>query len=230
MRGTIVVVEDEAAIRSAIVQTLRLSGFESIEAADGEAGLALASMPDVDLVLLDLMLPRVDGLTLLSRLRALCPGRPVIILTAKGAEEDVVRGLRQGADDYVVKPFGARELLARVDAVLRRSPARPRPVAATRIGRFEVDFERRELRGEGATEPLTEAEATLLSVLVENPGRAVSREELLGRLWGALGAGSASRTVDMHVARLRAKLGDDEGQPRLILTVRGKGYMLGERG
>ncbi len=231
-RGKIVVVEDEASIRSAVVQALRLSGFEVAEAADGESGLACASSPDVDLVLLDLMLPRLDGMAVLSRLRALRPDRPVIILTAKGAEEDVVRGLRDGADDYVVKPFGARELLARVEAVLRRSPGRPRPVSALRLGRFEVDFERRELRSDGATTPLslTEAEAAILSFLAENPTRAVSREELLGRLWGLFGSRSGSRTVDMHVARLRAKLGDDEGAPRLILTVRGKGYMLGERG
>jgi DNA-binding response OmpR family regulator len=229
-RGKVVVVEDEAAIRSAIVQALRVSGFEVGEAADGQAGLALASSPDVDLVLLDLMLPRLDGLTVLAKLRELCPSRPVIILTAKGSEEDIVRGLRGGADDYVVKPFGARALLARVEAVLRRSPGRPQPIGALRLGRFQIDFERRQLRGEAGEVALTEAEAAILSFLAENPDRAVSREELLGRLWGLFGARSGSRTVDMHVARLRAKLGDDEGQPRLILTVRGKGYMLGDRG
>jgi len=229
-RSTIAVVEDEPAIRGAVAQALRLSGYQVVEAGDGESGLACAVRHEVDLLLLDLMLPRLDGLTVLARLRAVRPGCPVIILTAKGAEEDIVRGLRDGADDYMVKPFGARELLARVEAVLRRSPARPQPVSALRLGRWQVDFERRELCDqEGRRRTLTEAEAAILSFLAEQPQRAVSREELLGRLWGLLGSRVESRTVDMHIARLRSKLEEKEGAPRLILTARGKGYMLGGR-
>ena len=225
----IVVVEDEEVIREAIVEMLQLTGYEVIQAADGIDGLGCASGPDVDLVLLDLMLPRKDGFEVLADLRRLKPGLPVIILTAKGSEEDVVRGLKGGADDYVVKPFGARELLARIDAVLRRTPGRPNQVEEVTLGGVRVNFARRELQGvDGAKEPLTEAEAAILSFLVENAGRAVSREELLGRLWGVFGSRSGSRTVDMHVARLRAKLGDEGGVPTLIVTVRGKGYMLGD--
>jgi two-component system, OmpR family, response regulator RpaB len=229
----VVVVEDEPVIREAVVEMLRLTGHDVVEAGDGVEGLGCATAQDVDLVLLDLMLPRKDGFEVLAELRTLRPSLPVIILTAKGSEEDVVRGLRGGADDYVVKPFGARELLARIDAVIRRSPARPEQVSRVELGDFCVDFARRELQGhglEGGHTSLTEAEAAILSYLVENPGRAVSREEILGRLWGVFGSRSSSRTVDMHVARLRAKLSDDGSQPRLILTVRGKGYMLGGAG
>ncbi len=227
----IVVVEDEIVIREAIVEMLHITGHDVVEAGDGVQGLGLATGQNVDLVLLDLMLPRMDGFEVLDELRKLRPSLPVIILTAKGSEEDVVRGLRSGADDYVVKPFGARELLARIDAVLRRSPGRPAQVDQVALGDCSVDFQRRELQGpDGARSALTEAEAAVLSFLVENPGRAVSREELLGRLWGVFGSRSSSRTVDMHIARLRAKLGDDGSQPRLILTVRGKGYMLGGAG
>lgn len=224
----IVVVEDEPVIRDAIVDMLRITGHDVVQAADGVEGLGCATGQGVDLVLLDLMLPRKDGYEVLDELRTIRPSLPVIILTAKGSEEDIVRGLRQGADDYVVKPFGARELLARIDAVIRRSPARPAQVEEVALGDCRVDFQRRELLGpDGVRTTLTEAEAALLSFLVENPGRAVSREELLGRLWGIFGSRSSSRTVDMHVARLRAKLGDDGAKPKLILTVRGKGYMLG---
>ncbi len=227
----IVVVEDEPVIREAVVEMLTITGHDVVEAGDGVEGLGCATAQDVDLVLLDLMLPRKDGFEVLEDLRKLRPSLPVIILTAKGSEEDVVRGLRSGADDYVVKPFGARELLARIDAVIRRSPARPEQVARVELGDFSVDFERRELQGpRGVRTSLTEAEVAILSLMVENPGRAVSREEILGRLWGVFGSRSSSRTVDMHVARLRAKLGDDGSQPELILTVRGKGYMLGGAG
>lgn len=225
----VVVVEDEPIIREAIVETLRLAGHQVVEAADGETGLGHATGQGVDLVLLDLMLPRLDGFAVLARVRQIRPTLPVIILTAKGSEEDVVRGLREGADDYVVKPFGARELLARMEAVSRRSPARPLPEARARarIGDREVDLERREVRGpDGASDSLTEAEATLLSLLLASPGRPVSREELLAALWGVFGAKAGSRTVDMHISRLRGKLGDDGAEPRLILTIRGKGYLL----
>src|SRR5205823_6850881 len=142
----IVVVEDEPAIRRSVVDALRASGYEVAEAADGARGLEEAVRLGVDLVLLDLLLPQRDGLEVLSELRKVRPTLPVIILTAKGTEDDRVRGLKMGADDYVVKPFSARELLARVEAVLRRSVDRPADVHAARLGNLLVDFERREAR------------------------------------------------------------------------------------
>src|SRR3989440_8133629 len=144
-KARIVVVEDEPAIRRGVSDALRLSGYDVTEAADGAVGLREAAAAGVDLVLLDLLLPRRDGLEVLSELRRTCPARPVIILTARGTEDDRVRGLKMGADDYVVKPFSAKELLARVEAVLRRTLGRPGDVQGARLGRAVIDLERREV-------------------------------------------------------------------------------------
>jgi DNA-binding response OmpR family regulator len=225
--GRIAVVEDEPVIRQAIVDVLKLAGYEPLEAEDGEKGLQVALGPDVDLVLLDLMLPKRDGLSVLDELRKVRPGLPVIILTAKGSEEDVVRGLEGGADDYMVKPFGAKELMARIEAVVRRTPARPKAPDKLEIGDRVVDFDRSEIKlADGRTETLSETECRILAHLAGRPGSIVSREELLSGLWGHSGRRAETRTVDMHIARLRAKLGDQAQNPTLILTVRGKGYRL----
>jgi DNA-binding response OmpR family regulator len=223
-------VEDEQPIRRGIADALRASGYDVAEAGDGEKGLTEASRAGVDLVLLDLLLPRRDGLEVLRELRLVRSTLPVIILTARGTEDDRVRGLKMGADDYVVKPFSARELLARVEAVLRRSLGRPADVQGARLGRAVIDLERREIcwsskeRGE-----LSETESAILSFLVAHRKRAVSREELLTRIWGIEPQGLETRTVDMHIARLRTKLRDPSGRaaPEAILTVRGHGYVAG---
>src|SRR6266545_904784 len=145
-QGRIVVVEDEPAIRRGVGDALRASGYEVVEAADGNRGLEESVRLGVDLVLLDLLLPRRDGLDVLAEVRKVRPTLPIIILTARGTEDDRVRGLKMGADDYVVKPFSARELLARVEAVLRRTPVPPPEVPAARLGRAVIDFSRREVR------------------------------------------------------------------------------------
>jgi DNA-binding response OmpR family regulator len=224
---TLLVVEDDAAIRRGLVDALRFAGYGVIEAADGAAGLDLALGGAPDLVLLDVLLPKLDGTEVLVRLRAARPTLPVILVTAKGAEGDRVEGLRRGADDYVVKPFSAKELLARVEAVLRRSSARPTDVAALDVAGRRVDLERREVVVDGgAPRQLSEKETEILRYLARNPGRAVSRDELLRNVWGLDPRGVETRTVDMHVARLRDKLGDDAERPSVVVTVRGKGYML----
>ncbi|MFN4258710.1 MAG: response regulator transcription factor [Gemmataceae bacterium] len=228
MATCIVVVEDEQAIRRGVVDALQASGYETLEAADGEAGLQAALRRDVDLVLLDLLLPCRDGLEVLVELRRYRPQLPVIILTARGGEEDRVRGLKLGADDYVVKPFSARELLARVEAVLRRSVDRPLEVKGARLGQAIIDLQRREIRwSEGERVELSETETGLLSFLLAHHRRAVSRDELLTRLWGIGPQGVETRTIDMHIARLRAKLKDPSGKktPEAIVTVRAQGYM-----
>jgi DNA-binding response OmpR family regulator len=226
----IVVIEDEQPIRRGITDALRASGYTVTEAADGARGLEEAVRLGVDLVLLDLLLPKRDGLEVLAEVRKVRPTLPVIILTARGSEDDRVRGLKLGADDYVVKPFSARELLARVEAVLRRSVDRPVEVPGARLGSATIDFERREVRwpNRERTE-LSETETALLSFLVANSQRAVSREELLTRLWGIGPQGIETRTIDMHIARLRSKLRDPSGRqtPEAILTVRAQGYMAG---
>jgi DNA-binding response OmpR family regulator len=229
-KRTVVVVEDEDAIRRGIVDALRLSGYEPVEAADGVTGLEEARRAGVDLVLLDLLLPKMDGFQVLEELRVAHPSLPVIILTARGSEDDRVRGLRGGADDYVVKPFSARELLARVDAVLRRSPERPTPVVKIRAGDTIVDCGRREIiHDEGERVALSEMEADILQRLAAHAGRAVSREELLSSVWGLRDGGVETRAIDMHITRLRQKLNPSGSKSPVewIVTVRGKGYMLG---
>jgi len=226
----IVVVEDEPAIRRGVVDALRLSGYDVTEAADGATGFEQSSRPGVRLVLLDLLLPRRDGLDVLADLRKLRPALPVIILTARGSEDDRVRGLMMGADDYVVKPFSARELLARVEAVLRRSSERTGAIVTARLGRARIDFQRREVKwSEKDRVELSETESSMLLFLLENRERSVSREEILTRLWGINPNGLETRTIDMHVARLRAKLRDpaEKDSPEAIVTVRAHGYMAG---
>ena len=229
-KRTIVVIEDEDAIRRGVVDALRAGGYEPLEAADGQAGLTEARRAGVDLVLLDLLLPLKDGFDVLRELRVTHPSLPVIILTARGSEDDHVRGLRGGADDYVVKPFSARELLARVAAVLRRSADRPVPVVRITCGDTEVDCARREIcRGSGERVALSEMEADILERLAAHAGRVVSRDELLACVWGLRDGGIETRAIDMHITRLRQKLagGQADSAHPWIITVRGKGYMLG---
>ena len=226
----IVVIEDEWAIRRGVADALRSGGYRVTEAADGARGLEEAVRLSVDLVLLDLLLPRRDGLDVLAEVRKIRPTLPVIILTARGTEDDRVHGLKMGADDYVIKPFSARELLARVEAVLRRSVDRPPALAGARLGRAVIDFNRREVRWSDHERcELSETETAILSFLVAHRRRAVSREELLTRVWGVGHRGLETRTIDMHIVRLRSKLRDPSGAPtpEAIVTVRAQGYMAG---
>lgn len=224
---TVLVIEDDPAIRRGVVDALRFAGHAVLEAADGNAGLETALTADIDLVLLDVLMPGPDGFEVLARVRSRRPRLPIIMVTARGAESDCVRGLQSGADDYVVKPFSAKELLARVDAVLRRSAERPRDLAALDVGGRHVDLERREVVfADGRRKPLSEKETELFGYLARSPGRAIERAELLRSIWGIDPRGVSTRTVDMHVARLREKLEDTAGAPAVIVTVRAKGYML----
>ena len=228
-RPVILVVEDDAAIRRGLVDSLEFAGYDVHECEDGHAARRVLLGAELDLVLLDVILPGVDGFALLEELRAGRPTLPVIMVTARGAEEDRVRGLRNGADDYVVKPFSSSELLARVEAVLRRSAERPRDVRSLRAGDRTIDLERQEISGPGGeTRLLSERETEILRYLASCRGRAVAREELLMRVWGIDPRGVETRTVDMHVARLREKLDDPADGARIVVTVRAKGYMLGE--
>ncbi|MEL7497302.1 MAG: response regulator transcription factor [Planctomycetota bacterium] len=225
-RSVILTIEDDAAIRRGIVDSLSFNGYRVIEAADGVEGLNKSVETEYDLLLLDLALPGLSGLEILRQLKKIKPTQPVIILTAKGDESDRVRGLREGADDYVVKPFSVKELMARVEAVLRRSPERPTLMEITSFPHGVIDFERRELRFENQTRnELSEKEVELLQYLVSNRGRAISRDELLSNVWQLSPKGISTRTIDMHIARLREKLKDNKEKPEILLTVRGKGYM-----
>jgi DNA-binding response OmpR family regulator len=223
----ILTVEDDAAIRRGIVDALTFAGYEVLEAADGNEGARAAVSREFELLLLDMVLPGKSGLDILREVRNVRPTLPVIILSARGEERDRVAGLKGGADDYVVKPFSVDELLARVEAVLRRSPARPTDVRELPFRGGCVDFARCEVRFEdGKREELSDRERELLRYFACHAGRAIGRDELLANVWQIDARGVTTRTIDMHVARLREKLRDTEGEPRVLVTVRGKGYML----
>ena len=224
---TILVIEDDSAIRRGVTDALRFAGHTVLEAAEGSAGMEQAQKATFDLLLLDLVLPNYSGFEILRALREHRPGTPVIILSARGEEADRVKGLKLGADDYVVKPFSVRELLARVEAVLRRSPERPKPVHQVSFPNGIADMERLELRfDDGTRTELSEREVKLIEYLAAHSGRAISRDELLRRVWRIDPNHTETRTIDMHIANLRAKLRDNGSEPKFLLTVRGKGYML----
>jgi DNA-binding response OmpR family regulator len=226
-RRRVRVVEDAAKIRGGLVDVLNVGGSEAIVAAEGEAGLAAALARTPDLVLIDVKLPRRDGFSVLEELRRSKPALPAIMVTALGGESDRVRGLRGGADDYVVKPFSALELLARVEAVLRRSAERSPTVGKIDLGPCVVDLEMRSVAfPDGEQREISGKEAELLQYLTSRRGAPISRDELLQHVWGLDPRGVTTRTIDMHIARLREKLGDSPSEGKLIRTVRGKGYML----
>ncbi|MBL9078464.1 MAG: response regulator transcription factor [Planctomycetes bacterium] len=228
---TVLVVEDDSAIRRGLVDSLQFAGYAVIACADGREGLETALAAQLDLAILDIVLPHKDGFEILRAVRAARPSLPVILVTARGAEVDRVHGLQIGADDYVVKPFSSRELLARVEAVLRRSAERPSDVGRVELCGRAIDFDRREIRrADGSCVLMSEREAELLRYLVQNRGRAIARTELLERVWGLQGGDATTRAIDMHVVNLRDKLGDSGQAPAVLLTVRGKGYMLGDGG
>jgi DNA-binding response OmpR family regulator len=225
----ILVIEDAPDLADGLRANLEVEGYEVTVAHTGEEGLVAARRTPPDLVLLDVMLPGIDGYQVLARLRQASIDAPVLILTARGEEVDKVRGFRTGADDYVTKPFGVLELLLRIKALLRRSPGHETPAPhATRIIRvddIEIDADDRIVRRAGTEIPLTPKAFDLLVALIEKRGRVASRQELLHHVWGYADS-VTTRTVDAHVAELRRKLEADPAEPRLILTVWKVGYRL----
>ena len=218
----VLVVDDDQTVREVVVTYLRAAGHDVSEASDGAEAIALHRRARADLVVLDLMMPGMDGLEVCRRLR-LAGDVPVIMLTALGNEQDRVLGLETGADDYVTKPFSPRELVLRVDSILRRSTTAPREQApATVDGDLVVDHRRREVRLRGETCALTAREFDLLAFLVSRPGDVLTRDELLQQVWGwSFGDDS---TVTVHVRRLREKVEPDPKNPRRLVTVWGVGY------
>jgi DNA-binding response OmpR family regulator len=223
----VLVIEDNQDLAYGLRNNLEIEGYQVQVAGDGASGLACAREAPPDLIVLDLMLPGLDGFRVLRSLRDEGRRMPVLILTARGDESDKVRGLRLGADDYVTKPFGVLELLARVEALLRRAaagaPAAPPPVE--QFGDVEVHTASRTVKRRGEPVTLTPKEYDLLLALLNRRGAVASRVELLTEVWG-YSAAVMSRTVDTHVAELRRKLEDDLAAPRHILTVRKTGYRL----
>ena len=221
---TILVIEDDPAVRQGIVDVLEYAGYRTLEAPDGHIGMDLALKANYRLLLLDLVMPGPSGFEILQALKKKRPGQAVIILSARGEENDRVRGLTTGADDYVVKPFSMKELLARVDAVLRRTCERAAPSNERPIPGGTADFNTNRLTFADRTEDLSEKEGDLLRYLIDSNGRVVSREEILRHLWGLDPDRTETRTIDMHIMHLRTKLGDKE--QTFLKTIRGKGYQL----
>jgi two-component system response regulator RegX3 len=218
----VLIVEDEANIRRGLSDVLRFRGCEVAAAENGAEGLRLGLAEAWDLIVLDIMLPELDGFSLCQRLRAAGRDMPILMLTAKGDEDDIVRGFESGANDYVIKPFGVRELTARLDALLRRSPKALQ--GTLKLGNLELDLERGEARAGSERIELSARELRMLRVLAQDAGRIVSRRTLLREAWDMNNAEQVeTRTVDVHVAKLRKKLG---AHGALIETVRGQGYRV----
>ncbi len=221
----LLVIEDELPMRTALVETLKAEGYRVRAAADGVTGLELACTEPFDLILLDVMMPGLDGFAVCRELRQRGRDMPVLMLTAKGQIDDRVAGLDSGADDYLVKPFSLKELLARVRALLRRSEHGQAVPDLLELGAATIDFRRCVLTRAGRQHPLSEKEAGMLRLLVANAGEAVSREKFLDVVWG-YHAYPGTRTIDNFITGLRAKLEADPAHPRHLLTVRGMGYRL----
>jgi len=228
---TLLVVEDEPSVARGLKDAFEFRGFAVDVAVDGQEALDLCSERRYQAIILDIMLPKVSGFEVMERLRARGDTVPTIMLTARGEEEDRVRGLMAGADDYVVKPFSITELVARVEANLRRREMDLAPPVALRFGDVEVDLERHRVVRDGEPEDLPAREADLLRYLIRHRDRVVPRDELLENVWLYRSAkGVETRTVDNYVVRLRQKVEPDPQVPRVVLTVRGKGYRFGWEG
>ena len=232
MGNTVLIVEDERAIVEILKFNLRREGYETLEALDGETGLELASTRDPDLILLDVMLPKMNGFDVCAALRRAGSSVPILMLTAREEENDKVFGLEAGADDYITKPFSMRELMARVKANIRRrsldAALRGPAEQLLRQGELTVDLSSMTVQKAGAPVEVTQKEYDLLVCLLSSPGRVYSREELMSKVWNYSYFGDDMRTVDVTVRRLREKIEDDPGNPRYIRTKRGAGYYGGE--
>jgi two-component system alkaline phosphatase synthesis response regulator PhoP len=219
----LLLVEDEAGLVLTLTDRLAREGYEVHSTSDGESGLARATTEPFDLLLLDVMLPRLGGFDVLRELRKQRVETPVIMLTARSQLVDKVVGLKLGADDYVTKPFEMAELLARVEAKLRRAPVNAPPTDGHQFGDIRIDFRRAEVTKAGITLDLSAREFQLLRYFVEHRGATLSRDELLNEVWG-YHAMPSTRTVDVHVAWLRQKIEPNSRHPQYILTVHGMGY------
>jgi DNA-binding response OmpR family regulator len=221
----LLIIEDELPMRTALADVLTAEGYRVLTSPDGEAGLQRALAEKPDLVLLDIMMPKMDGYAVCAELRRLGNHVPILMLTAKGQVEDRVTGLDAGADDYLIKPFSTEELLARVRAMLRRVQHQTRAASALLLGDARIDLIKQTATRGRKTLHLTAKEFAMLRLMAESPGEPISRERFLDAVWGYT-AFPTTRTVDNHIASLRAKIERDPDAPRFLITVHGTGYKL----
>jgi DNA-binding response OmpR family regulator len=224
MPKKILVIEDDPGILLSIKDEFESEGYAVCEADDGEKGLVLAKREKPDLIILDIMLPKVSGYEVCKRLRMDGYTTPIIMLTVKDKEIDKVLGLELGADDYVTKPFSLRELLARTSAIFRRTENRPKDLTTYSFGRIELDFKKYEATRKGKELVLTPLEFQILRLFVQRKGEVLSRNDLLDGVWGKDNLTVSERTVDSHIANIRKKIEDDPSKPEHIISVRGVGY------
>jgi len=224
MAKKILVVEDEPGIRLSLTDELESAGYRVFTAENGEKALALAGREKPDLIILDIMLPILDGTEVCKNLRMRGDRTPIIMLTVRDKEIDKVLGLELGADDYMTKPFSLRELMARVKAVFRRTDERPSDLSIFSFGGIELDFKRFEASKKGKKLELTPLEFHILKLLIGRKGEVLTRDDFLDRIWGEDNVAVSFRTVDSHIANIRKKLEDDPSRPRHILSIRGVGY------
>lgn len=221
----LLIVEDEESIRFLLRANMEFEGYEVTEASDGEEGLKLAQSENPDLILLDLMLPKMSGMEVCKRLRAAGNAVPIIMLTARGEQMDKVIGLKTGADDYITKPFDVLELAARIEAIIRRSGSNKKnnKSSAFQFGRVEVDFKAQVIRKDDQTLEMNRTESDLLKYFLDNEGKVLPREQIIADVWGHDFLLS-SRTIDTHVTYLRKKIEDNPSDPQHIITIHRVGY------
>ncbi len=229
-RPQVLIIEDEEAIRKGLCDVFVYNGYEVDWADDGKDGLKKARTGRYHLVVLDVMLPSMDGLTICDEIRKLDRAQPIIMLTAKGDEDDIIRGLKLGADDYIPKPFSVRELVARAEAVLRRSRKLTQEKEKVLWDGMEIDPRNLWATIGKETIELTRREVDILRYLIQCADRPVGRKELLKEVWGYGNTNMDTRTVDIHMTKLRKKIEKDPERPRRIVTIRGEGYKIGTTG
>ena len=224
MSKKVLIVEDDPGISMSLKDEFESLGYTVFKAENGKKGLAIARQKSPDLIILDLMIPFMDGYEVCRELRNEGNRTPIIMLTAKNKEIDKVLGLELGADDYVTKPFSHRELMARVRAVLRRTSERVEDIDSYRFGQIELDFKKYEATKKGKRLDLTPLQFQILKLLIQKKGEVLSRDELLDEVWGRANVWISHRTIDSHIVNIRKKIEDDPSHPDRILSIRGVGY------
>jgi DNA-binding response OmpR family regulator len=228
MSRKILIIEDEPGILLSLKDEFESQGYEAFTAEDGRTGLLMIKQIRPDLVILDIMLPGLDGYEVCKKLRMEGDATPIIMLTVKDKEIDKVLGLELGADDYITKPFSLRELVARVKAVFRRAEARGGEIGEYRFGNIELDFKRYEAKRGGEKLDLTPLEFQMLQLFIQKKGQVLTRDDFLDAIWGVDNVSVSFRTVDSHIANIRKKIEEDPSNPKYILSIRGVGYKFAD--